>query len=271
MTIVFVIVAVAVLFAVLYVLALCCRSGHSGLSALQGWGYAHRGLHGNGVPENSIAAFRAALEGGYGIELDLHLLRDGNLAVIHDASLRRTAGVDVQIEALSTEDLSAYTLEGTSETIPTFRQVLDLFAGKAPLIIELKPVGDNYAALCAAACQMLADYRGPFCVESFDPRCIVWLRKNQPHIIRGQLSENFCKSKGNLSPLLKFIMTHQLENFLCLPDFVAYKFADRKTLGNVIVRKFWSAQGVTWTLRTQEDYDTAVSEGWLPIFEGFRP
>ena len=255
----------------IYILAVRCRSGHSGLAALRGWAYAHRGLHGNGVPENSMAAFRSALEGGYGIELDIHLLRDGNLAVIHDASLKRTAGADVHIEDLSTEDLSSYKLEGTDETIPTFRQVLDLFAGKAPLIVELKPVGNNAAALCQAACDMLADYEGAYCIESFDPRCIAWLKKNRPQIIRGQLSENFCKGKGTLSPLLKFVMTHHLELFLVLPDFVAYKFADRKTLGNVIARKFWGAQGVTWTLRSQQDFDTAVKEGWLPIFEGFRP
>ena len=267
-------IAIVILIAaafLIYTLAVRCRSGHSGLVALRGWAYAHRGLHGNGVPENSMAAFRRALAGGYGIELDIHLLRDGNLAVIHDASLKRTAGADVRIEDLRTEDLASYKLEGTDETIPTFRQVLDLFAGKAPLIVELKPVGDNVEALCQATCDMLEDYAGAYCIESFDPRCIVWLRKNKPQIIRGQLAENFCKGKGKLSPLLKFVMTHHLELFLCVPDFVAYRFADRKTLGNVIARKIWGAQGVTWTLRSQEDFDTAVNEGWLPIFEGFRP
>ena len=79
------------------------RSGHPGLQALQGWNYAHRGLHGNGVPENSMLAFRKALEHGYGIELDIHLMKDGNLAVIHDTSLLRTAGVDVNITDLTTE------------------------------------------------------------------------------------------------------------------------------------------------------------------------
>ena len=268
MIVIFIIAAAAFL---IYILAVRCRSGHSGLASLRGWAYAHRGLHGNGVPENSMAAFRSALESGYGIELDIHLLRDGNLAVIHDASLKRTAGADVRIEDLRTEDLASYKLEGTDETIPTFRQVLDLFAGKAPLIVELKPVGDNVETLCQATCNMLEDYAGPYCIESFDPRCIVWLKKHKPQIIRGQLSENFCKGKGKLSPFLKFVMTHHLELFLCVPDFVAYKFADRKTLGNVIARKIWGAQGVTWTLRSQEDFDTAVNEGWLPIFEGFRP
>ena len=109
-------------------------------------------------------------------------------------------------------------------------------------------------------------------MESFDPRCIRWLRLHRPDIIRGQLAENFMAAKSNpLHPVLKFGITHQMGNFLILPDFVAYKFADRKTLGNFLVRKFWGVQGVTWTLRSQAEFDAAVEEGWLPIFEGFRP
>lgn len=262
---------ILVLLAVLYVLSTACRKGHPDLKALQGWGYAHRGLHGKGRPENSMAAFRAALESGYGIELDIHLLRDGNLAVIHDSSLKRTAGANVNVEDLTTEDLKKYTLEGTMEPIPEFRQILELFAGKAPLIVELKSVGSNYAALTQAACDMLQSYDGPYCLESFDPRCIAWLKKHHPELIRGQLTENFFRSKGPLPAALKFVMTHQMVNFLTLPDFVAYKFSDRKTLSNVLVHKLWGTQGVSWTLKSQEEYDTAVAEGWLPIFEGFRP
>ena len=265
------ILTVFIILAVVYILSTMCRKGHAGLKALQGWGYAHRGLHGNGVPENSMAAFRAALEHGYGVELDVHLLKDGNLAVIHDASLKRTAGEDIQIEDLSTEDLVKYPLEGTQETIPTFQQVLDLFAGKAPIIVELKTEQGNHAALTETTCRMLEAYEGVYCLESFDPRCVAWLKKNRPQLIRGQLTENFVAGKGKLHPVLKFILTHQIENFLILPDFVAYKFKDRNTVSNVLVRKLWGAQGVTWTIKTQEEYDAAVAEGWIPIFEGFCP
>ena len=265
-----VIILLAVLI-LLYVLSTNCRSSHPGMKALQGWSYAHRGLHDSTRPENSMAAFRAALEGGYGIELDIHLLADGNLAVIHDSSLKRTANVEVDIETLTTQQLTDYRLEGTEETIPTFQQVLDLFAGKAPLIVELKAAGNNHARLADAACKMLERYNGVYCIESFDPRCILWLRKHRPDIIRGQLSENFLKINNALPWILKFILTHQLGNFLLRPDFVAYKFADRKNLGNFLARKLWRCQGVSWTLRSQADYDTALKEGWLPIFEGFLP
>jgi glycerophosphoryl diester phosphodiesterase len=248
------------------------RANHPGLEALRGWGYAHRGLHREGIPENSMAAFRAALEGGYGIELDIHLMKDGNLAVIHDASLLRTAGADVQIEDLTAEDLENYRLEGTEEKIPLFRDVMALFEGKAPMIVELKPMRGNHAALAEAACEILKDYQGIYCMESFDPRCIAWLRKNRPQIIRGQLTENFVANDDKLHPAIRFLLTHNLLNFTTVPDFVAYKFADRKdSITTALCRKAWEIQGVTWTIQTQEDYDTAVAEGWLPIFEGFEP
>ncbi len=260
-----------VILVILYILANRCRRNHPGLKNLQGWSYAHRGLHGDGRPENSMAAFRAALERGYGIELDIHLLKDGNLAILHDSLLKRTTGREGCIEDLTTEDLKTCFLEGTEETIPTFRDLLDLYDGKAPLIVELKPVGGNHAALTETACAMLEDYPGVYCMESFDPRCVLWLKKNRPQIIRGQLSENFLRSDSKMPWLLRFVLTHNLGNFLTRPDFIAYKFADRKNASVYVCRKFWKPQLVSWTLKTKEDYDTACKEGWLPIFENFCP
>ena len=262
---------VIVLIACLYICSVKGRRGQEGLAALRGWHYAHRGLHSAGVPENSMAAFRDAKNAGYGVELDIHLLRDGNLAVIHDSSLKRTAGTDVIVEDLTAEELEKYRLEGTQEKIPLFSQVLELFNGEAPLIVELKAWKGNHAQLCQAACDLMEQYNGPYCMESFDPRCVAWLRKNRSDVIRGQLTENFFRSNSRLPWILKFVMKHQLLNFLTRPDFVAYRYSDRKTVSNFLCRKLWGMQGVSWTLRTQEELDTAVEEGWIPIFEGFRP
>ena len=257
---------------VLYLLALMGRRKHPGLKKLKGFLYAHRGLHGNGVPENSMAAFRLAAEKGFGSELDIHLMKDGNLAVIHDSSLKRTADADVTIEELTAKDLPHYFLEGNKENIPLFQEVLNLYAGRAPLIVELKAVGNNYPQLCQAACTMLDSYPGAYCVESFDPRCTAWLKKNRPEIIRGQLTENFVANDNKLHPAIRFALTHNLLNFTTVPDFVAYKFADRKdSITTTLCRGAWDIQGVTWTIKSQEDFDIAVQEGWLPIFEGFEP
>ena len=257
--------------AMIYIGSVGGRVGHPGLKDLQGWSYAHRGLHSKGIPENSMAAFRAALERGYGIEFDLHLLKDGNLAVIHDSSLKRTTGADGCIEDLTTDDLKDYHLEGTEETIPTFRQLLDLYNGRAPLIVELKPARGNHAALTEAACRMLETYNGVYCMESFDPRCVYWLKKNRPDIIRGQLAENFFRSNSALSAPLKFVLSNSLSHFLTMPDFTAYKFRDRKNVSTVICRRLYGVQGVSWTLRSKEEYDIALREGWIPIFENFTP
>ena len=255
-----------------YLLALKGRTGHEGLQKLRGWNYAHRGLHGEGVPENSLAAFRAAVDHGYGSEFDVHLLKDGGLVVIHDSKLIRTTGREGVVEDLTTEELKECFLEGTTETIPTFREVLEIFSGKTPVIIELKPEGNNVAQLCEAACAAMAGFEGTWCMESFDPRVVHWLKKNRPDIIRGQLSENFFKDRTDLSDIIKFLLTHNLLNFYTVPDFIAYQFSTRNdTLSNRLCRKLWKVQGVSWTLRSREDYDTAVNEGWLPIFEGFRP
>ena len=254
----------------LYVLSTQGRTGHPGLAELRRWKYAHRGLHDTEKPENSIAAFRAALENGYGIEFDIHLIKDGNLAVMHDRSLLRTTGIEGNITDLTTEELSNYHLCGTEETIPTFSQVLELFSCKAPLIIELKCNG-NAEALVDAAVKAIDGYDGPYCMESFDPRCVHVLKKKYPHIIRGQLTEDYFKSGSSLPAPLKWAMKNQILNFLTLPDFVAYKYRDISTFSNTLVRKFWGVAGVTWTLQSQAEFDNAVSKDWIPIFENFKP
>ena len=265
------IIYILIAFCALYLYSIRGRRGNPALTQLREWKYAHRGLHDDKLPENSMGAFRAALENGYGIELDVHLLADGNLAVIHDSPLKRTTGAEGIIEDLTTEDLTRYNLEGTDETIPTFQEVLDLYEGKAPLIVELKPVKGNHAALTAKTVEMLDKWNGLYCLESFDPRCVYWLKKNRPEICRGQLAGNYFEFKEKLSVWLRIVLTWHMENFLCLPDFTAYRFCDRKNPGTWLVRKVWGVQGVSWTLTTPEEYATAVKEGWIPIFENFKP
>ena len=99
------------------------RDGH-GWKKLEGFRYAHRGLHGPGVPENSLAAFRRAAEAGYGAELDVHLTRDGRLVVIHDGDLERMCGVPGRVAEKTAEELAALRLAGSEEHIPLLEEVL---------------------------------------------------------------------------------------------------------------------------------------------------
>ena len=257
--------------ALFYLFALHGRMGHSRLRRFQKFAYAHRGLHSEHIPENSMAAFRAAKEKGYGIELDIHLLKDGNLAVIHDHSLLRTANADVQIEDLTAADLTNYRL-ANGESIPLLSEVLALMNGKAPLIIELKSTMENFAALTDTAVAAMEGYTGLWCMESFDPRCVRHLKKQYPKVIRGQLSEDFVHNKEVSSPfVLKLLMTVLVTNFLTSPDFVAYEFEDRKVLSLQLCRKLWRIPIVAWTIQSQEDFDLAIEEGYIPIFENFLP
>ena len=139
----------------IYLWMLKGRTGHPDLPLLRRYRYAHRGLYGGELPENSMAAFRNALEHGYGIEFDLHLLKDGNIGIMHDSSLKRMTGRDGILEDLTTEQLKDYHLNGTSQVIPTFSQVLELYSGKLPLIIELKSYHGNGDLLTETACRML--------------------------------------------------------------------------------------------------------------------
>lgn len=272
MTALYILLGILAVLFLLYLLSVKGRTGHEGLKALSGWNYAHRGLHDDALPENSLGAFKAALDCGYGIELDVHLLADGNLAVMHDSSLKRTAGCDKNIEDLTLPELKNYRLNKTEETIPDFRSVVEMYADKAPMVIELKVAKGNYAALCETACRLVDEYPElTYCMESFDPRAVLWLKKNRPEIVRGQLTENYFKTGNQLHPALKLLLTHQMGNFLTKPDFVAYRCTDRHTFSNWVARKLWGMQGVTWTLKTRAEFDNAVQEGWIPIFENFKP
>lgn len=267
----FIVLILVIALGIGYLLAIRGRTGHGGLKELHRWSYAHRGLHSEGIPENSMAAFEAAKAAGYGIELDVHLLADGNLAVIHDSKLERVTGLSGTVEELTTKQLRDCRLCGTEEIIPEFRHVLEMWGGGAPLIVELKTVNGNHAQLTKAVCDLLDNYSGPYCLESFDPRCILWLKKNRPDLIRGQLSEDyFAKGRPKIPFVLKWIMTENLANCVTKPDFIAYRYEDRHcTLSNFFCLKRMSC--VSWTITSQEDYDQAVSDGWIPIFEGFHP
>ena len=258
-----------------YSLLLKPRRNHPGWDALAGVRYAHRGLHdaARGVPENSMAAFHRAIEHGFGAELDVHLMADGELAVVHDSSLRRVCGVGVEIEDLTAAELAEYPLMGTEETIPLFRDVLALFEGRTPLIIELKVERDNYNALTDAVMAALEGWNGTYCIESFHPAVLLRLREKYPHVIRGQLSENFLRGSevGSLSMPVRFVLTNLLTTGATGPDFIAYKWEDRQNPSLRLMRKVYGVHEVGWTVRDRRTMEALDKDGVISIFEGFIP
>ncbi|MDD3277704.1 MAG: glycerophosphodiester phosphodiesterase family protein [Lachnospiraceae bacterium] len=244
------------------------------MKQLIAYDYAHRGLHdlSMGVPENSMAAFARAVQHGYGIELDVHLTRDGRLAVIHDATLNRVCGVNGVVEKLTFRELQQYELCGTTEKIPELKQVLDLVAGAVPLIIEIKPEHENEGVLCERISEVLEHYTGKFCLESFDPRVLFWFRRHRPDWLRGQLTEYFARH-GNktIHPAADFVLHHVMFNLFTRPDFLAYNTKDRRCLTLRMCRKLFHAAEADWTIRDREQFDLVKADGAMTIFENFLP
>lgn len=267
------IIIAAAIFVVLWCLAIKPGKTHQKAELFREYRYAHRGLHNlkTGVPENSLAAFKCAAEHGYGAELDVHLTRDGRLVVMHDSNLKRICGVEAVIEKLTLEEVKGFHLYETEETIPQLSDVLEIFEYKAPLIIELKTYRSNHAALAEAVCSQLEGYGGKYCIESFDFRILMWLKKHRPEIMRGQLA-GFVRRHGSKTPLfIDFMCRNMLTNFITRPNFVAYNYEDRNCPSISLCRRLWRVQEFSWTITTPEQLADAEKDGAIPIFEQFEP
>ena len=239
--------------------------------------YAHRGFHRKPeIPENSLPAFRRAIEYGFGSELDVHLIADGSLVIFHDEKLERQTGAKGEIEDYDITNLRKLRLEGTDEQIPKLDEVLELYENSGlPLVIELKSSRGNYRELAEAVCNRLDRYTGEFVLESFDPRAMVAVRKLRPEFIRGQLVQNFFRKREGLPFWQASLLTFLMMNAWVKPDFIAFRYRDRnsRSLG-YSVRKSLKKDGVAavaWTITKPEDYTEAVKAGIIPIFEQFDP
>lgn len=247
--------------------------GHAARTArapFEGRAYAHRGLYGSdqSVPENSLPAFRRAVEGGFGAELDVQRTRDGQIVVFHDDSMQRACGVDRAIRDFTFAELQQYPLFGTDERIPLFSDVLRLFDGRQPLIVELK-YGPDWELLCEATRAMLDAYPGPACVESFHPAMVRWFWKHDPKRLRGQLSEAARFSRKTLPLPLAFAMSRLLGNCLTRPQFIAYRVGPKPL--SVRVAESLGAMKVLWTAREPELHARRMAHNDAVIFEGYRP
>ena len=257
---------ILVLLALLYLAATLPRLPRRPLGPLEGWDYAHRGLWNGERPENSLPAFRRAAEKGYGIELDVQLTADDRLYVFHDDNLARMTGIDGDIRRLNEPLLEPLRLADSDEPIPTLAQVLRAVDGRVPLIVELKTCS-RIKRLCELSYEQLAAYKGPWCMESFDPRAVLWFRLHAPQVIRGQLADGL-PGKGRRSALM-YALSLLLLNFLGRPDFISYNCDADRNLSMALMRKEkpWL---VAWTVRSQEQMDTLRGRYDLQIFERFE-
>lgn len=231
---------------------------------LSGTEYAHRGLHGAGVPENSLAAFRGAMARGMGIECDVQLSSDGRAMVFHDFDLDRLTTERGPVLARTAEALSGIALAGTANVIPTLPQMLAEVASRVPILIEIKSRRGDFAPiarLCQAVADALEGYAGPHAIMSFDPRVVHWFARHQPTTLRGLVMTE--EHDRGLSGAVR----RHLFLWRARPHFMAYDVRDLPSAFAGTQR----ARGLpvlTWTVRSGELRERAALHADAPIAEG---
>lgn len=224
---------------------------------------AHRGLWGNGIVENSLSAYKNAVDNGYPIEIDLYSSADGILLSFHDQDLERMTGQKGLIFEKTSKELSKLKLIGCDESIPTFDQVLETVDGKVPLLIELKDQPDK--TYVDKAVERLKSYKGEFAIQSFNPLYIKRVKKLAPCFLRGILGTK-TYSKG-LPFIKRKIIQNLCLNFLIKPDFISYSFEDLP----LKKRKTKNIPLITWTITSEKDAQKVKTLAKNIIFEHFIP
>ncbi|MCJ2079569.1 glycerophosphodiester phosphodiesterase [Methylobacterium sp. E-041] len=246
----------------------------AGISWLVARPIAHRGLHDRaaGRPENTVAAARAAIAGGYAIECDVQISADGEAMVFHDAALGRLTGVADPVAAMRGADLARLTVAGTAETIPTLPAFLSEIAGRTPLVVEIKSSYSGDLTLTRRVADILCEYAGPVAVKSFDPQVVAALRGLVPETIpRGIVGETnqddpayaglTDSARRRLSDLLHIAETR--------PGFVSWRVDDLPCAATHLARVLGHLPVMAWTVRNPDQRRLAEMHADQMVFEGF--
>ena len=213
----------------------------------------HRGYHNNkkGIPENSVLAFKKAIDNKYLIELDVRLTKDKKLVVFHDGNLKRVCGVNKRVKDLTYRELLKYNLFDTTLKVPLFSDVIKLVNGRVPILIETK-YHNRYGVLEKILINELSNYKGLYAIPSFYPMSLLWLKRNTKNIPIGLLSSNL---KNDSNRLKSIIGKTLILDLFFKTDFISY---DVKGLpNNYLSYKRDKKKIVIWTIKNKKDYDLA--------------
>ncbi len=230
--------------------------------------FAHRGLHDRsaGRPENSLAAFEAAVAAGFGIELDVRLAADGVPVVFHDDVLERLTGLDGRVSSSSSAELAGARLGGSDQHLPRLDEALAMVRGRTPLLVEIKSPGHGAGALEASVWARLEDYAGPVAVLSFNPIALAWFRRRAPALTRGlNLTARGSSRRGRGAPA-----AGRLARLLARPHFISHEISGLSHRHAARIR----GRGlplVVWTVRDANQQAKALRYADTYMFEGFRP
>ncbi|ODA68362.1 cytoplasmic glycerophosphodiester phosphodiesterase [Methyloligella halotolerans] len=235
---------------------------------------AHRGLHDRqtGIVENTASAVEAAIAAGFGMEVDLRAARGHVPVVFHDETLERLTEGEGKVADHDVETLRQLAMRGTGDRILTLPELLDLVAGRAPLILEIKSEWNRDRRYEANIAEALRNYNGPVAIMSFDPWCVAAFRRLAPDLPRGLVSEwmsrrSFQKQIGIWQ---RFAMRHLLTASIAKPHFIAYDIQALPTFATRLAR-WWGLPLLTWTVRTEFQRAKAEALADAMIFEEIRP
>ena len=264
------IIGSVLLFLVAVYLLLIAPGKGRNVKRFKGTKFAHRGLHNNERAENSMSAFRAAVDAGFGIELDVRLSKDGELVVFHDDTLERVVGKEGKVIDFTADELSKMSLSGTSDGVPRFSEVLSLVDGRVPLLVEIKE-DMGVSAVSTKCAEMLSEYGGAFLVESFNPLSLRNSKKILQNIPHGILSHRYYAFDKYRKPLY-FLLQILLFNCLCRPAFVAYDHRHCKCTSLRVLRNCFGVTTFAWTIRSEDEEREAYKHGFDGvIFENYVP
>jgi len=229
---------------------------------------AHRGLHDETRPENSLAAIVLAVQQGFPIEIDVQTTADGRAVVFHDWNLHRLTGLDARVKMTYAAEIAKLRLAGGSEPVPFLEDVLELVNGRQPLIIEIK----NRKRPCAlepAVSRLLRGYRGAVAVHSFNPFSLGWFRRNDPHLCRGQISCSF--DTDDMASWKKLILAHYGMNWMSRPHFISHHWKQLPAIVPTLLRRLMRMPLLTWTVRSQKEQASALRYADNVFFESYLP
>jgi glycerophosphoryl diester phosphodiesterase len=228
--------------------------------------YAHRGLHGAGVPENTRGAFAAAIERGFGIELDVQLSLDGAAVVFHDDDLNRLAGVDAPVASKTAAELARLPILGTAERMATLPDTFSFIADRMPVLVEIKNERSTTGAIEEAVAAAFAAYPGRAAVMSWNVASIAWFARHHPQTPRGLVVTSFWRSGGFSPYLLPRLAAVLPPELTADPHFLAYDIRCLPTGRSERFRRK-GRPVLTWTVRSEREQERARRYADRPIFE----
>jgi len=226
---------------------------------------AHRGLHDEQAPENTLAAFQKAIDKGHPIELDIQILQDGAIVVFHDNDLCRLCETDIPLEFINLKDLRKFKVNKSDENIPTLEETLNFINNQVPVLIEIKNEKTSNNILHTETLKILKKYKGDYAIQSFNPFTVRYFLKHLPSTPVGLLSGSMADVE--ISFLKKMYLKNIIDSYIHRPAFIAYEWSHLSSISNTVMKKIFKMPFIAWTISNEEQKKSIKNKASNYIFE----